>query len=182
MTTTTTTTRTNELSKRESHRANRASKRMLDGLERSRARATRTSRELAHTVGQKTTAAAASARNAALRATSSAKRRVADLTAGQKVAVAASLGVAATAAAALTWRTLSSRKHQNPSSDSTTIRVEAGDHDSWRLEIEGHGEQTFETKDDALAAARELARDSAPSELLVKRLDGSEQLRHKYDT
>lgn len=57
----------------------------------------------------------------------------------------------------------------------------AGD-DGWEIRAEGAERATrvFDTKDEALTAARELARTTVPSELVIHRRDGSEADRHAY--
>lgn len=71
-------------------------------------------------------------------------------------------------------------------------RLAAGEVSIYRLEPEGEGwkltlgedvdaQAHFESKEEGLAAARELANEQAPSELVVCRTDGSEQTRHRYD-
>ena len=54
--------------------------------------------------------------------------------------------------------------------------------DSWALLLEGEKEPkaTFETKEEGLKAARELAQRSLPCELVVYRMDGTIQDRHSY--
>lgn len=56
------------------------------------------------------------------------------------------------------------------------------DGERWLLELEGAEtpKATFDTKQEGLAAARELAHKSIPCELIVYRTDGSVQDRHAY--
>lgn len=56
------------------------------------------------------------------------------------------------------------------------------DGDQWVVTEEGADKplNTFQTKDEALEAAREIATKAAPSELVIHRLDGSVMRSHTY--
>lgn len=55
--------------------------------------------------------------------------------------------------------------------------------ESWKIEYKG-ADQPFslhQTKDEALEAGRELARNQQPSQLVVHKMDGSIQNEYTYD-
>lgn len=89
-------------------------------------------------------------------------------------AVAAGAGVA-TIAGLVTVRAI---KRKGP----TVIRVEPAP-ESWQLRVSRDEQATrvFGTKKEAVSAARQLAHQRAPSELVIHRADGSVQARHAYD-
>ncbi len=96
------------------------------------------------------------------------------------VGVAAGAAAMATAAGLYVARRLRRRTGQDQI-DRTILRVTPED-DGWLL----HDEQDdictrFETKEQALETARDLANDRAPSELIVHLSSGEEQMRHSYD-
>lgn len=99
-------------------------------------------------------------------------------TTGGKVAAAAAIGAAAAAVAGIA-KVISKRRAQG---QLTKLRLEPHGDDHWRLLLDGdksaHAE--FDTKSDATEAARKLARESAPAELVICRADGTEQDRHVY--
>lgn len=99
-------------------------------------------------------------------------------TTGGKVAAAAALGAAAAAVAGLA-KIISKRRAQG---QLTRLRLEPNGDDAWRLLLDGEDAASadFDTKSDATEAARKLARESAPSELVILRSDGTEQDRHVY--
>ena len=102
--------------------------------------------------------------------------RVPELSTGQKVAVAVG-------AAAVTAAIVAAIKKRRASGAVNVLHLEpVPQSDGWRLILEGEkeAEAVFDNKSDADSAARELAREWAPSELVVHRLDGSEQDRHSY--
>jgi poly(hydroxyalkanoate) granule-associated protein len=55
--------------------------------------------------------------------------------------------------------------------------------EQWKVEAEGalRATSVHNTKDEALAAARELAQNQAPSQIVVHRMDGSVQTQYTYD-
>ena len=98
---------------------------------------------------------------------------------GQKVAASAAIGITAAAATALAIRHVAKRRDND---DTTRLRVRAESDEGWRIQVDGKDEEAvFDTKDDALTAARRLAHEKAPSELLIHRHDDSLQDRHHYD-
>ncbi len=98
-----------------------------------------------------------------------------------KQKAAAGLGVAAAVAAGVA-AIRKARSSSRALEELSVYHLEPVD-DSWKLTLEGvtGAQAVFDTKDEGLAAARELANDQAPSELVVYRTDGSEQTRHRYD-
>ena len=57
------------------------------------------------------------------------------------------------------------------------------DMEAWKIEYEG-ADQPFslhQTKEDALEAGRELARNQQPAQLVVHKMDGSIQNEYTYD-
>lgn len=93
---------------------------------------------------------------------------------GKKV-VAAALGVAAATTAGVV-------AFNKTRSNRTVLRVKPNG-ERWDLQIGGNRQptKTFDAKKEALAAARETAHRSIPSELIIHRADGSEQDRHRYE-
>jgi hypothetical protein len=67
---------------------------------------------------------------------------------------------------------------------SRRVRVRPLD-DFWELRLEspsdGPRREVFDAKWQAVTAARAWARRYAPSELVIERSDGTEQIRHRYD-
>jgi hypothetical protein len=63
----------------------------------------------------------------------------------------------------------------------TTLHVQHNG-EGWVLVSEGEDEpvDTFLTKKKAVSAGREVAQNSAPSELIIHRADGSEEESHRY--
>lgn len=57
------------------------------------------------------------------------------------------------------------------------------DDDGWKVELEGasRASSLHDTKDEALTAARELARGKVPAAVVVHRKDGTVQTRYSYD-
>jgi hypothetical protein len=57
--------------------------------------------------------------------------------------------------------------------------------DVWELRLDGGDEdqrrEVFASKWQAVAVARGWARRHAPSELMIERSDGTEQIRHRYE-
>ncbi len=98
-----------------------------------------------------------------------------------KKQVATGLGAAAAAAAGV----VAIRKLRAARKDAASMSVYHLEprEEGWKLTLEGAlgAEAHFETKEEGLAAARELAGEQAPSQLVVHRADGSEQSRHQYD-
>lgn len=85
---------------------------------------------------------------------------------------AALAGLAAVAA-----RTL---PHRLRSSDGTLMRV-APDGEAWSVRVEGEKlDSHFDTKRQAVREARSLAREQAPSRLVIHRADGTIQRSHGY--
>ncbi len=74
-----------------------------------------------------------------------------------------------------------SNEHSTAEPSAKVFRLES-DEDAWKITLEGKGEirSDFSTKADALEAARELARENQPSELVINTVDGNEQARHTY--
>ncbi|HEX2254909.1 MAG TPA: phasin family protein [Thermoanaerobaculia bacterium] len=70
-----------------------------------------------------------------------------------------------------------------PAAEHTVRVVWSTDDEQWRVETEGATRATslHPTKDQAVAAARELAREQAPSVVVVQRRDGTVQNRFPYD-
>lgn len=97
------------------------------------------------------------------------------LSTGVKVATAVGVTAAVVALAAVVRKRTSGGKR-------TVFHLEPDD-EGWCLTIEGEGkvEARFDTKEDGLEAARELAHQASPSELVIHRADGSEQDRHRYE-
>ncbi len=93
--------------------------------------------------------------------------------------VAAAVGVAAAVVAGAVGVRAFRRKGNSKEESIFSLRQ---DGDSWILELEGASSPTatFETKQEGLDAARQLAHDSAPCELVIYRTDGSLQDRHSY--
>ena len=98
-----------------------------------------------------------------------------NLSTGQKVAAA---GFSLAAAALAAFRTYRAQT----TATETTINLEPAEN-GWKVTMEGKvdTEAHFETKKEALEAARELAHDVAPSELVVYTSEGKEQTRHQYE-
>ncbi len=106
--------------------------------------------------------------------------RVADLSPGQKVAAAAA---AAGALAVVTGALAALIRRRHSEGKRSVLHLEkATEGEGWRLGLKGEAEAeaTFATKEEGLAAARELAGKDAPSELVVHREDGTVQDRHRY--
>lgn len=102
------------------------------------------------------------------------KTRILTATAG-----AAALAGLAAAAKALNDGRLSGLR---PSSGPTVVRL-GFEPDEWVVRVDGVDEARarYGTKKEALRDARALARDQAPSRLVVLRQDGSVQTEHTYD-
>ena len=103
-------------------------------------------------------------------------------TMSSKQKAAAGIGIAAAVAAGVA--VIRKARSSSPSPEGLSIyHLEPLD-DTWKLTLEGAtgAEAVFDTRDEGLTAARELANDQAPSELVVYRVDGSEQSRHRYDS
>ena len=88
--------------------------------------------------------------------------------------LAAAAGVAA--AAAVGYATL-----RNGSKSRTTYHLLPND-EGWEIRAEGADRATkkFDTKDEALDAARDLARNAEPSQLIIHRTDGTVSTSHTY--
>lgn len=91
----------------------------------------------------------------------------------KKVIVVAGVAVAATAAAVVVRGLGSPRR---------TYQVSPID-EGWVVAATGSSAalSTHATKKEALEAARALAREKAPSRLVIQRLDGTVQAEHSYD-
>jgi hypothetical protein len=70
---------------------------------------------------------------------------------------------------------------EDDTSEATKLRVQHNG-DGWELVAEGEREpvDTFHTKKQAVNAGRRVATNSAPSELIIHRADGSEEESHRY--
>jgi hypothetical protein len=90
------------------------------------------------------------------------------------VAVAGVAGAAGVVAAVQHFRKSSKGR--------ATLHVRA-DGDRWIIAMDGAEEpaDAFSTKEEALHAARDVAADAAPSELVIHRLDGSVMDKHSYE-
>jgi hypothetical protein len=93
---------------------------------------------------------------------------------GQKIAAAA-VGVAAVTAAGVAVAVARRSKE-------TVLHVEPKG-ERWQVQVEGNKKASgiYDTKKEALDAARTMAHKRTPSELVVHRADGTEQDRHKYE-
>lgn len=93
---------------------------------------------------------------------------------GKAVGVAAAVVAGAVAVTAF-------RKRGDSAQEESIFHLRQSD-EEWELDMEGTDapKATFATKEEGIAAARELARQSAPCELVIYRTDGSEQDRHTY--
>lgn len=91
-----------------------------------------------------------------------------------RVATAAGVTAAAAVAGVVAKKKMSARA-------GTTIDV-APNANGWQVKVSGNQRPsgTFELKKEAIEAGRELARERAPSELVIHKADGSEQRRHEY--
>ena len=105
-----------------------------------------------------------------------ARRKTADLSTGQKVAVG--VGVAA----ALAGLVGAVKLVRGRTSGKALILHLVHQDDTWQLTLEGEAgsKATFETKDEGMTAAREFAASHAPSQLVIHRIDGTIQDRHRY--
>jgi len=92
-----------------------------------------------------------------------------------KVAAAAASMVAAAAAGVAVARVV--RR------DRPAVLHVAPHGERWEIRLEGNKtpRKIFDTKEEAVAFARGLAHRQLPSELVIHRVDGSEQDRHSYD-
>jgi hypothetical protein len=95
---------------------------------------------------------------------------------GTKKAVAAAVG-AGVAAVAATAGVVAARRARTPK-----VYIVARDGEEWSIRAAGAAAaaSVHATKRAALDAARALARDAAPSELIIHRVDGTVQSRHGY--
>lgn len=98
---------------------------------------------------------------------------------GAKIATAA--GVAAATAAA-GFAAVRGVRRRIEDSQRTQIHL-MPEGERWKVQIDGNATATsaHDTKDGALAAARELAHERAPSQLIIHRQNGSVQTRHSYN-
>jgi hypothetical protein len=98
---------------------------------------------------------------------------------GAKIATAA--GVAAATAAAGFAAVRGVRRRIEDSQRTQIHLVPEGER--WKVQIDGNSNATsaHDTKDAALAAARDLAHQRAPSQLIIHRQNGSVQTRHSYN-
>jgi hypothetical protein len=96
-------------------------------------------------------------------------------TKGAKVAAAA-VGVAAVAAAGVAV----ARAARSGRRDILRVTPRG---ERWEVRVEGNKNpsKVFDTKEEAVAAAREMAHRRLPSELVIHRADGSEQDHHSYE-
>lgn len=97
-----------------------------------------------------------------------------------KIAAAAGAAIAGAA-----WFARSRRSTDGTSgngiSDGSTFHVMA-EEEGWVLKPEGSNDvQSFSTKRKAIAAGREQAASSAPSNLVIHRKDGTVELSHTYE-
>ena len=92
-------------------------------------------------------------------------------------------GVGAAAAVALGVAAIRKLRPARGEGDAMSVYHLEPQEEGWKLTLEGAlgAEAHFDTKEEGLAAARELAGEQAPSQLVVHRSDGSEQSRHRYD-
>lgn len=74
-------------------------------------------------------------------------------------------------------------KAAHPAAGERTVYHVAPQDDGWKVELEGASRATslHDVKDEALTAARELARGKAPAAVVVHRKDGTIQTRYSYD-
>ncbi len=94
---------------------------------------------------------------------------------------AAGIGFAAAAAVA-SVAIRQSRKKQSKVIEIERVYHLEPDDSAWKLTLEGStgAQASFATKEEGLTAARALASDNPPSELVIHLSDGSEQTRHRY--
>lgn len=94
-----------------------------------------------------------------------------------KVAGVAAAGVAGLAGIAAAVAYL-----RRDSKGRATLHVQARDSE-WLVTAEGKDDplQTFSTKEEAVDAARGIAQEAAPSELVIHRLDGTVMRTHSYE-
>lgn len=100
--------------------------------------------------------------------------------------MAAAAGAAVAGAAALLARSRrsgdGSGRDGASGTNGVTLHVQA-EEDGWVLKSEGSEKsQSFSTKRKAIAAGREQAATSAPSNLVIHRKDGTVELSHAYGT
>lgn len=104
-----------------------------------------------------------------------------ELTTGRGLATAAGVAVAAAAGVAAAKK-LRGNGRSSKSKDLTTFRVTPNG-DGWQIKVEGQDKpkSKFETKKEALEAARDLAHKEVPSQLVVHRQDGTVQDSYRYE-
>lgn len=95
---------------------------------------------------------------------------------------AAAAGIAAAAVAGVAAHRMRKSRSKNNSPDPEKIYHLQPHGEGWQLTLEDSTgiQASFETKEEGLAAARALASENGPSELVIHRTDGSEQTRHQY--
>lgn len=74
-------------------------------------------------------------------------------------------------------------KHIAPNGASGVVVRTEPEEGGWRVSVAGDTDASasFDTKKEAVSAGRRLARDRAPSELIIHGVDGAEQRRHRYE-
>lgn len=100
---------------------------------------------------------------------------------GTKTKIAAGVGVAAAIAAGVA---AIRKARQNHKGDAPCVYHLEPQGERWKLTAEGvdRAEAMFDTKDEGLTAARELAHSDAPAELVIHLADGSVQTTHRYSS
>lgn len=93
---------------------------------------------------------------------------------------ATAFGVALVGAAGVTAAV---RYLRHPNGAATTLHIVPDGEDGWRVENERapHAVSSFGTKREALRAGRAAAAESAPSQLVIHRADGTISRAHKYE-
>lgn len=106
-----------------------------------------------------------------------------EMSSTQKAAAAAGLGIAVAAAGVMVHKVRKGSADGGNSEDGidNVFHLEP-EGESWVLTQEGTAatRATFDTKEEGLEAARILAKNHTPSELVIHLMDGSEQRRHRY--